>query len=60
MIVKKKTFWLVNYRVFELSRIQDILMYDWQGLDPRVFVGITLESITFKVYELVCGYAIRI
>ena len=35
-------------------------MYDWQGLDPRVVVGRLFKSIPFKVYELVCGYTIRI
>lgn len=60
MIDKKTTLWLVNYRGFDLPRLQVKMMYDWQGLDPRAIFGIPLQSITFKVHELECGYTIRI
>ena len=60
MIDKKTTFWLINYRDIVLPRLQDKMMYDWQGLDPRAVFGIPLESITFKVHELEFGYTIRI
>ena len=43
-----------------MPRSQSEMMYDWQGLDPWVVVGRIFKSITFKVFDLVCGYTIRI
>jgi len=53
---KKGTFRLINYRGFSEINLEGDLIYDWQGLDPRAFVGIPLASPAREVFELVCGF----
>ena len=53
---KKGTFRLVNYRGFSKRNLKGELVYDWQGFEPRAFVGIPIATPARDVFEFVCGY----
>ena len=53
---KKATFRLVNYRGFSKRNLEGELVYDWQGFEPRAFVGIPIATPARDVFEIVCGY----
>ena len=54
---KKNTFRLINYRGFDELNLRGSLVYDWQGIYPRAFVGIPKKSPTEQVMFLVCGFS---
>ena len=52
MIVKKNDFVPGKLQRSDLPWLQSEMMYDWQGLDPRVVVGRLFKSITFKFLRI--------
>jgi hypothetical protein len=57
---KKVTFRLLSHRAFSDSDLMGDLIYDWQGFDPRAFVGIPYKTPANKVFQLVCGHERKI
>ncbi|OUV02675.1 MAG: hypothetical protein CBC42_07875 [Betaproteobacteria bacterium TMED82] len=54
---KKGTFRLINYRGYSDLNLEGELVFDWQGIFPRAFVGIPSKSPTRDIMERVCGYS---
>tara|TARA_A100001011_G_C14060601_1_gene735967 strand:- start:34 stop:501 length:468 start_codon:yes stop_codon:yes gene_type:complete len=53
---KKATFRLLSHRAYSSFNLRGDLVYDWQGIDPRAFVGIPNGTPTQKILYFVCGY----